>query len=97
MLDPETCLDSTQIAQSQDVPSQHRIEVTGRQLNHGCPDKHLISFLVLRAENVPKIAKRFRLTNQFFVTVTDQTTTKKTESVSIKGQTVQWNKKFDAV
>ena len=35
--------------------------------------------------------------NQFFVTVTEQATTKKTECVSIKGQTVQWNKKFDAL
>ena len=51
--------------------------------------------LVLRAENVPK--KRSRVKDQFFVTVTDQATTKKTASVSIKGQTVQWNKRFDAL
>ena len=58
---------------------------------------YLISFLVLRADNLPKIAKGFRLKNQFFVTVTDQATTRKTASVSIKGETVQWNKKIDAL
>ena len=52
--------------------------------------------LVLRADNLPK-AKVFRLKNQFFVTVTDLVTTKKTASISIKGQTVQWNKKIDAL
>jgi len=52
---------------------------------------------VLRAHDVPKIAKRFRLKNQFFVTVTNQATTKKTASVSIKGQTAQWDQKFDAL
>ncbi|KAF8273291.1 hypothetical protein EI94DRAFT_1298397 [Lactarius quietus] len=51
---------------------------------------------VLRADNVPKIAKRFRLKNQFFVTVSNQATTMKTASVSIKEQTAQWNQKFDA-
>ena len=62
------------------------------------PDEFLISLLVLRANNVPKIAKRFRLKNQFYVTVTDQaaTTTKQTDSVSTKGQTVEWNQKLDA-
>ena len=61
------------------------------------PDEFLISLLVLRANNVPKIAKRFRLKNQFYVTVTDQaaTTTKKTDSVSTKEQTVEWNQKLD--
>jgi len=54
--------------------------------------------LVLRAHNVPDIAKRFRLKkDQFFVTVTDQATTKKTASVSVKGQTVQWDQKIDAL
>ncbi len=44
------------------------------------------------------IAKRFRLKkDQFFVTVTDQATTKKTTSVSSKGQTVQWDQRFDAL
>ena len=61
------------------------------------PDKHLISSLVLRADNIPKIGKGIRLKNQFFVTVTDQVTTKKTANVSIKGQTVQWNKTLDAL
>ena len=62
------------------------------------PDEFIISLLVLRANNVPKIAKRYRLKEQFYVTVTDQaiTTTKKTGNVSIKGQTVEWNQKFDA-
>ena len=32
-LDPETSLGSTQIAQSQDIPSQIRAEVTGMYLN----------------------------------------------------------------
>ena len=61
------------------------------------PDEFYISLLVLRANNVPKIAKRFRLKNQFYVTVTDQaaTTTKKTDSVSNKGQTLEWNQKLD--
>ncbi|KAF8259872.1 hypothetical protein EI94DRAFT_1706734 [Lactarius quietus] len=70
---------STQIAQSQGMPSQIRVEVT-----------------VLRADNLPKIAKRFRLKNQFFVTVSDQVSTQKTGNVSIKEQTAQWDKKFDA-
>ena len=61
------------------------------------PDKHFIALLVLRADNIPRVAKRFLLKNQFFVTVTDQATTKKTASVSIKGQTVLWNKTFDAL
>ena len=62
------------------------------------PDEILSSLLVLRANNVPKIAKGFRLKKQFYVTVTDQasTTTKKTQSSSIKGQTVEWNQKLDA-
>jgi hypothetical protein len=60
-------------------------------------DKYVIFFLVLRADNLPKTAKGFRLKNRFFVTVTDQATTKKTASVSINGQTVQWNKKIDAL
>ncbi|KAH9013513.1 hypothetical protein EDB84DRAFT_1582735 [Lactarius hengduanensis] len=70
---------STQIAQSEGILSQRRVQVT-----------------VLRAHNVPKIPKRFRLKNQYFVAVTDQATTKKTASVSIKGQTVQWDQTFDA-
>ncbi|KAH9051943.1 hypothetical protein EDB87DRAFT_627171 [Lactarius vividus] len=75
----ETPGTSPQIAQSQGIPSQRRVQVT-----------------VLRGHNVPKISKRFRLKNQYFVTVTDQATTKKTASVSIKGQTVQWDQTFDA-
>jgi hypothetical protein len=36
--------------------------------------------------------------DQFFVTVTDQAKKeKKTASVSVKGQTVQWNESFDAL
>ena len=89
-------LGSSQIAQLQGIPSQIRAEVTGMHSSPERPNKYLISLLVLRAENIPKIANRFHLKSQFFVTVTDQTTTKKTSSVSIKGQTqtVQWNKKF---
>ena len=53
------------------------------------------TLLVLRVDNVPK--KCSRVKDQFFVTVTDLTTTKKTASISIKGRTVQWNKRFDAL
>ncbi|KAI9463346.1 hypothetical protein BJY52DRAFT_1221801 [Lactarius psammicola] len=70
---------STQIAQSQGVPSRFHVEVT-----------------VLRVHHVPSIAKRFRLKNQFFVTVTVRVTTK-IASISIEGQTVQWNQEFDAL
>jgi hypothetical protein len=62
--------------------------------SHGTPSQIRVEVTVLRADNVPK--KRFRVKDQFFVTVTDQATTKKTASISIKGQTVQWNKRFDS-
>jgi len=54
-----------------------------------------MSFLVLRAQNIPRIKNIFGL--KFFVTVTSQATKKKTSSVPTKGPTVQWKESLDAL
>src|SRR6266702_4396770 len=97
--DPEPCLDSTRIAESQGSPSHLRVEVTGMCLNPESliPDKCLIFFSVLRAQNVPNIKNRFGKTMQFFVTVASQTTKKKTSSVPTEGPTVDWNENVGAL
>jgi len=53
--------------------------------------------LVLRADNIPHIKRKFGPKRRFFVTVTNLVTTKKTESVQINGQTVQWNQRLGAL
>ncbi|KAH9039720.1 hypothetical protein EDB84DRAFT_1415611, partial [Lactarius hengduanensis] len=70
--------------------------VHSRSENPGTRNIPYVQVTVLRAHNIPKIVKRFRRKNKYFVTVTDQVTTKKTASVSIKGQTAEWVKTFDA-
>ncbi len=102
MLAQELSLDSSQVAESQGTISQLRVEVTGMYLNptfltRWCLDKYLISSSVLRAQNVPHTKKRFGLKRQFFVTVTNHATIKKTESVQADAQTVQWNQTLGAL
>src|SRR6266702_7328222 len=53
--------------------------------------------LVLRTDNIPHIKRKFYSKRRFFVTVTNLATTKKTESVQINGQTVQWNQRLGAL
>ncbi|KAH9017272.1 hypothetical protein EDB85DRAFT_678770 [Lactarius pseudohatsudake] len=55
-----------------------------------------VEVTILRARNVPRIKKRFGLKRQFFVTVTDGETEKKTGSVQIDGRTAQWNEMLGA-
>ena len=56
--------------------------------------------LVLRAQNVPYI-KTFGAKREYFVTmshgVTTKTTTKKTRSVQIEGDTAVWDQRLDAL
>ncbi len=53
--------------------------------------------LVLRVDNTPHIKRKFGPKRRFFVTVTNLVTTKKTKSVQISGQTVQWNQRLGAL
>ena len=60
-------------------------------------DESSISFLVLRAHNLSHGKKWLRMKRRFFVTVSDEATTKKSRSVKIHGQTVEWNEKLDSL
>ena len=66
-------------------------------------DKDLICLSVLRARNVPNIKTRFGGKRKYFVTVAHQATkrkakkTKKTKSVQIEEQAVEWNQTLDAL
>jgi len=64
-------------------------------------DKHVISFLVLRAHNVPHIKTTFGGKREFFVTIAYQAPTRKTKrrtkSVQIEGETVVWDQRLDAL
>ncbi len=96
MVAQEPSPDSAQLSESQGSLSQLRVEVAGMYLN---PNSlmPLISLLVLRAHNVPRVKKQFALKRRFFVTVTNHATVKKTESVQIDGQTVHWNQRLGAL
>ena len=59
------------------------------------PQESTISFLVVRAENLPDIHRSLRMKRRFFVTVTYQATTRKSASVKIDRQWVEWNEKLD--
>ncbi|KAH9028896.1 hypothetical protein EDB85DRAFT_2276269 [Lactarius pseudohatsudake] len=50
-----------------------------------------VEVTVLRAHNLPSIKKRRGLKRSFYVTITHDTTTKKTKSGRIDGPTVHWN------
>ena len=56
--------------------------------------------LVLRAHGVP-IIKTFGVKKEYFVTISDGVTTKKTmkktKSVQIQGETVVWDQRLDAL
>ncbi|KAH9069788.1 hypothetical protein EDB83DRAFT_2314155 [Lactarius deliciosus] len=56
-----------------------------------------VEVIVLRAHDLPRIKKQFGPKKRFYVTVTNHTTTKKTESVQVDGQTVHWNQELDAL
>jgi hypothetical protein len=99
MLAQEQSLISTQIAESQESPTQRRVELTGMYFIRSplIPDKRLSIFfcLVLRVHNVPRIKNLFGL--KLFVTVASQDTKKKTSSISTKGSTVEWNENLGAL
>jgi len=96
MFGQELSSDSARIAESQESPSQLHVEVAGVYLN---PNSLIPRFtlLVLRADNIPRIKKQFGLKRRFFVTVANGATVKKTESVEIDGQVVQWNQTLGAL
>ncbi|KAH8993513.1 hypothetical protein EDB92DRAFT_413107 [Lactarius akahatsu] len=50
-----------------------------------------VEVIVLRAHDLPSIKKRRGLKRSFYVTITNDTTTKKTKSVRIDGPTVHWD------
>ena len=89
--------DSAPIAPTQGSPSELRVEVTGMRLYPDLPDESSIYFLVVRAHNLPQIERWLRLKRSFFVTVSDQATTRKSASAWIDGETVEWNEKLDAL
>ena len=64
-------------------------------------NKYLITFLVLRARNVPHIKTIFGVKREYFVTIAYRAITKKTKkrtkSVQIEGQTAVWNQRLDAL
>ncbi|KAH9000465.1 hypothetical protein EDB92DRAFT_506182 [Lactarius akahatsu] len=78
---PQILLDSPGPSASQDARRGPQISESQENLRVGVT--------VLRAHNVPHIKNLFGL--KFFVTVTNQTTKKKTSSVPTEGATVQWN------
>ncbi|KAH9029534.1 hypothetical protein EDB84DRAFT_1677068 [Lactarius hengduanensis] len=55
-----------------------------------------VQVTVIRADNVPRIKKKFSPKRRFFVTLTNHATMKKTESAPIDGQTVHWNQTLGA-
>ncbi|KAH9051374.1 hypothetical protein EDB83DRAFT_1307890 [Lactarius deliciosus] len=88
---------NTQNVESQASPSQIRVEVTGLYLiSNSLRLGDFIILLVLRAHNILNSKRPFVRKRQFFVTVTNLVTTKKTKSVRIEGHTVQWNQPLSA-
>jgi hypothetical protein len=87
--------------ETQGGPSElRRVEVTGMRIYPNffiSQRESSISFLVLRADNLPHIQTWLRMKRLFFVTVSDDTTTMKSASVKIDGQVVEWNEKLDAL
>ena len=88
---------STQIIESQSQLG--RVEVTGAYL---IPTRSTVCkyLLVLRAHNVPHI-KAFGVKREYFVTIIDGATTKKTmkktKSIQIVGDTAVWDQRLDAL
>ncbi|KAH8990257.1 hypothetical protein EDB92DRAFT_779548 [Lactarius akahatsu] len=64
--------------------------------SHGSLSQLRVDVTVLRAHNIPDIKRKFSRKRQFFVTVTNLVTTKKTERVQIDGETVLWNQRLSA-
>ena len=75
-----------------------RIEVTGKRLNSLNSNLAMgaqIYFLqVLRARKLPRLKTKLGKKREFYVTVTDGTTTKNTTAIRSVEQAVEWNEKL---
>ncbi|KAH8993506.1 hypothetical protein EDB92DRAFT_410865 [Lactarius akahatsu] len=80
------------------VPSASGISGRGHstQIAESQGNLSRVEVIVLRAHDLPRIKKQLGSKKRFYVTVTNHTTTKKTESVQVDGQTVHWNQKLGA-
>jgi hypothetical protein len=76
-----------------------RIEVTGMRIYlldfpDSGPRESSISFLVLKAHNLPHSERWLRMKRRFFVIVSDEETKRKSASVKMDGQVAEWNEKL---
>ncbi|KAF8815814.1 WD40 repeat-like protein [Phlegmacium glaucopus] len=60
------------------------------------PDNSWLEVTVLRAHKLPRLKTLWGKKRRFYVTVTDGTITKKTASIGIVEQAVEWNERLDA-
>ncbi|KAH9035728.1 hypothetical protein EDB85DRAFT_2273943, partial [Lactarius pseudohatsudake] len=63
--------------------------------SQGSLSRRQVDVTVLRADSVPQKWENIRL-KRLFVTVSDREMMRKTESIQVEGQTVEWDQKLDA-